>query len=346
MARNMRNREGKSNSKFIIWGAIGLAVIITAVVLIFTLGGFGDGENPVVARVEGHDITRGDVEFELNFAIEDLIWEFFMMHPDMEGINYNAPFRDGHTFAEYLRREAARMAAVSILMTAYAQQHGVSVSEQDRIEINQHINNMQMQMGPVEWALTLADNGIRDREHLQEIFYSEQLVFNLINAIIANPAAFPRFTQYADLGEVLGAKHILLFYENFETHEAAEAFAYELLARALAGEDFDMLVATYGGDPGMEWNPQGYTFVRGVMVEPFYDAVVALPIGGISGVVHNDEHGGIHIIKRIEPPDLDNIMRPQGFEQFLLEIVFIAFNEDAMEADIEFLRSLDRIPMP
>ena len=170
---------------------------------------------------------------------------------------------------------------------------------------------------------------------------------NVIFTILEDPDLFAPFEQYMQEDDF----HIFL--------EKAE----ELLERALAGEDFDELVATYSDD-GMP--PEGYTFVAGDMVPEFESATLELEIGEISGLVITDF--GIHIIKRIEP-DPENIfmgsraapdtpvedllgakhilvMASQSSDEDRMVAAVLAGFENKLEtADIVFLDTLDEIPL-
>ena len=146
----------------------------------------------------------------------------------------------------------------------------------------------------------------------------------------------------------------------------SELKATEILARAQAGEDFDMLIATYGEDPGMVGNPEGYTFVSGVMVPEFEYAVLGLEIGEISGLVPTTF--GFHIIKRVEPVP-ENVMLPGHIfaedvedddllgakhilimgraptvEDLMVEAVFLAFEARLEDAGLVFLPAFYDIP--
>jgi len=168
--------------------------------------------------------------------------------------------------------------------------------------------------------------------------------FAVIQAIIDDPDLFAEFEQYMDAPA-----------------NDPSSQAQELLERAQAGEDFDYLVTQYGEDPGMAANPDGYTFVAGVMVAEFEEATLALEIGGISGLVRSQF--GYHIIMRVEP-NLGDIMRPPGQEEVADEVVMAAkhilimagalddmmfdaiiyaFENRLENATIEFLPALDDI---
>ncbi|MBE7024698.1 MAG: hypothetical protein E7408_01415 [Ruminococcaceae bacterium] len=89
------------------------------------------------------------------------------------------------------------------------------------------------------------------------------------------------------------AKHILV-----EDEETAKA----VYARAVAGEDFDALIAEYNTDPGMEANPNGYVFTKGEMVPSFEEAAFAAAVDSITEPVQSVY--GYHIIRRLALPPL------------------------------------------
>ncbi len=90
------------------------------------------------------------------------------------------------------------------------------------------------------------------------------------------------------------AKHILV-----KTEETAG----EVYEKAVAGEDFDALIASYNTDPGMAQNPDGYVFTTGEMVAEFEKAAFAAAVGEITEPVYTDY--GYHIIKREALPPFD-----------------------------------------
>ena len=174
----------------------------------------------------------------------------------------------------------------------------------------------------------------------------EHWAFQVIDFIISDPEKFMPFEDY--MPECDGAFAIAL--------EKAE----ELLARVLAGEDFDMLMKTYGEDPGMEQFPDGYTFVSGDMVTEFEEATLELEIGEISGLVISQF--GVHIIKRVEPipenifrgpvpDDPDELMAAKHIlvmgadttHARMTEAILIGFEGKLELADIELYPELDKI---
>lgn len=93
------------------------------------------------------------------------------------------------------------------------------------------------------------------------------------------------------------------------TEEEADAAALEITTQLreqlryaeASGMDmtsvFDEMMLAYGQDPGVEQNPNGYTFGEGQMVDEFYEGTRALEIGEISEPVRTSY--GYHIIMRL-----------------------------------------------
>lgn len=85
-----------------------------------------------------------------------------------------------------------------------------------------------------------------------------------------------------------------------EKLEAIRPEAQAILVRARAGEDFEELIATYGEDPGMVDNEEGYRVTSGGgFIPPFEEAALALDeVGQISDLAGGQF--GYHIIRLYE----------------------------------------------
>ena len=84
-----------------------------------------------------------------------------------------------------------------------------------------------------------------------------------------------------------------------EYEEAQKLVAAEVFQKVQSGANFEALIAEYNEDPGMEQQPDGYTFTKNSgMVQAFEDAAFALEIGEISEIVEQAQ--GWHIIKRYD----------------------------------------------
>jgi len=162
--------------------------------------------------------------------------------------------------------------------------------------------------------------------------------------------------------------HFAPFLEHLQRDmPTALGIAEEIYARAQAGEDFDMLIETYGEDPGMVGNLDGYVFIEGVMVQEFFETTRSLDIGQISAPVQTTH--GYHVILRVEPAADAMVMVPGGQQPQPLETddeilgakhvliqasadtltdrrrraVATGFNEMMFGANLEFTGALDNI---
>lgn len=98
------------------------------------------------------------------------------------------------------------------------------------------------------------------------------------------------------------AKHVLIMPEadkdgkiSDKAWKEAETKAKKVYDLAKKGNDFDSLIAEYNQDPGVEENPDGYTFTKGQMVKEFEDKCYSMEVGEISEPVKTTY--GYHIIK-------------------------------------------------
>ena len=131
---------------------------------------------------------------------------------------------------------------------------------------------------------------------------------------------------FADAENIRAAKHILLLTLDEQTGEPLSdeelaqkrATIEDLYAQlsAVAGDTealnalFDQLMAEYTEDTGIVAFPTGYTYVPGVMVAEFEDAVNALEEYEMSDVVETSY--GYHIIMRVPVGADDTVMDTSG----------------------------------
>jgi len=243
-----------------------------------------------VATVNGISITAGDVHIRLNQAENILQWELFEETGTFD-IDYNAPFRGG-TFGEAIRAEAVRMAAEDLIRQHYALENGIFLNADERAASEFELHQFELQFGgATNLYNVIRAEGFTGREHFLNLLETEALMNRTIDTIIGDAQLFAQFEEFMPV--------------SIDPTELAN----ELLVRAHAGEDFDMLIREYGQDPGMMGNPDGYTFVEGIMVPEFYEATKLLAIGEISDLVPS--MFGYHIIKRVEP-NPDNVMTEYG----------------------------------
>lgn len=309
--RKKKNAKKPIDKKWFWIG--GAAVAVFVIVLTVSLVMYY--REPVVARVNGTNIMANAVQDEMWRAENVLRWDYFDMFPNDWNIDYDRIFRNGLTFGRTVREEAVRFAALAKLYEEYADLHGISA----------------------------------DPDGYNPGWQVPHISDTVIWSIVSNPILFAEFERYMDSedefpDEVLAAKHILAHFDNFDSTEEAEDFANNILARLLDGEDFDTLMHEYTQDTGIFNNPNGYTFVSGVMVSEFEQATRELAIGEMSGLVRTIH--GFHIVLRIEP-NMNDIwgFTPRSLEQRMMDAIERGFLAKLDGLDITFLSALDNIPV-
>jgi len=150
---------------------------------------------------------------------------------------------------------------------------------------------------------------------------------------LLDPAAFDAFVEE---NEILRAKHILLQTTNIEEEDeeiraAADALYEEL--QDLSGEElltrFTEMMEAYGEDPGMDGNPEGYTFIEGVMVAEFFEATLATAINEVTEPVRSNF--GYHIILRLPVEPSANLMVPGGLSMTVGQAATAEYAGQAIE---------------
>ncbi len=128
-----------------------------------------------------------------------------------------------------------------------------------------------------------------------DILAEELLAKMMMNGEV--PSTAEELREIIDSDEVIRVKQILI-NDTTLTEEENHSLAMEAYTRAMAGEDFDMLVNKYGDDWQMFNNTDGYYISRGSYTQAFEDAAFSLDIGEISGLIETS--AGYSIILRLE----------------------------------------------
>ena len=316
------------------WIFLTIGVLVAVVVVVTSIAAFRNFDW-TVARIDGTNIRISDMGHAVWASEHMLMEEYFVMFEDDFSVDYNRIFRDGMTFADVLRQEAAIHVAVSVLLEAEAERLGAHLTAE---------NHLAIQMNVEEWAndfSSLNEMGIWNRQQLIDVLERIHIRNNVFDAMLAEFDDAQRFNMALELDVLWAAQHILIGFQDHDDEEAYE-LAQALHARAIAGEDFEQLMLDYSDDQDPDMPPDLYTFTSGAMVIEFELGTRDLAIGEISDPIRSFH--GYHIIRRTEPnPDpftwMGNVDAAIGLtEEVLFEQIYI----DARER-IVFLPALSRV---
>ena len=280
-----------------------------------------------VARIDGTYIWASELGHELWIAEQNLIEEHFGPFAFGIALDHDGEFRDGLTFGEAIIHEAVISAAANILFEAEAEFLGVSLTDEERMEIQQNI--LEAWGGDLSSLFVI---GITTGPQLTRALENYRIRLNVLYAMFAGLNDAQRFDRAIELDVLWAAQHILIGFGSFDTEGQALELAEKLHARILAGEDFERLMLEYSDDQNPAMPPDTYTFTSGIMVSEFEYATRELAIGEISLPIRSSF--GYHIIRRVEPV-------PHGVfgdvSEALFEITVENFMNEA-RARIEFLQ--------
>lgn len=182
----------------------------------------------------------------------------------------------------------------------YADKNNVVLEDSDFAMIDDHFSSFVTQLGEDGFENLLNQN------YVSKDTYRDFLEYDLYTMKLTDIVEVPEedILNYANENYV-HVQHILIGTIDQETGAKYEAdklaekqkLADEIAAKAKNGEDFYSLVEEYGEDPGMENNPDGYTFTFGEMVPEFEAKSFELAVGEISDPVETSY--GYHIIKKL-----------------------------------------------
>ena len=279
----------------------------------------------VVATINGQDVTWEEYHYWLYYFVQYVqmlalqngavlsSWDAYELSAD-------------NTNAEVILLNAQDSVLQYHAMESLAEELGITLDADDEAELTAIFEEEADAYAGDGDGVCTEDEAAAFEDYLAEEFVSREF-FDYMNSMgLLSEKAF--MTLYGEMGEkypdadilafadevgVVAAKHILLLTVDMTTGEALSddeiaekrALADDLYAQLAAVADdqealnplFDELMAQYTEDTGYESFPEGYTYVPGVMVTEFEDAVNALDAYGISEVVESDY--GYHIIMRI-----------------------------------------------
>ena len=186
---------------------------------------------------------------------------------------------------EEIKKEAINRVVATKMAYTKAIDEGIELSKEDNANISSIIDQMTTSITQNGMTFTAFCQAMETSSEGIEQVITEEYIGNLYYAKIVSD-------------EFVSAKHILVEAADEASKPEALAQIKDIKSKLDSGEDFDKLMNEFSTDPGLQTQPDGYTFTKGQMVEPFENAAFALETGKISDIVETDY--GYHIIKRVE----------------------------------------------
>lgn len=252
-------------------------------------------------------ITKAELEFYVEMAKQQVLQEQGIADEEAAKKFLKEGKVDGKAAKDYIRELAVENAIETEKVVALAKKEKITLTDDERsaARSTEGMEDTLKELGVSKdvWST------VGEKEALANKFYSSIYENKPEIAEVTDEAVAEKLADYALVQHVLikntpEANDDSTVPETEGYAEAAKEEAERILKRALNGEDFATLVETYGEDPGMESNPDGYlidkdgyTLDGSQMMQEFTDGAFAVSAGEVNAQLVETSYG-YHIIKR------------------------------------------------
>ena len=299
-------------------------IVVICVVAVFLASINGLTVSRTIASVNDLKVTEAEYKYYLELEKEEMISE--------EGVTEVEGFWDteidGKKASEIVKERAMDELVRNAIAVVKAQEAGITLTDEEKstassivddksASAKEQLKALQKQIGANKYQIA----EILERTYLANKYY--QSVSQQENSPITPDDAKIKEEFEASYASV---KHVLILNKPEEetvvaedgtqapaTLSEEEVAAYkkeakkkadEVLAKAIAGENFEDLIKEYGEDPGMESSPDGYIIDKygntpdgNRMVTEFTKGTFAVKSGEVNPALVESSYGW-HIIKR------------------------------------------------
>lgn len=300
-----------------------LTVLVLAFLMVFAISGCrGLKVVKEIASVDGNIISEGEFKYYLeNIKTQMLSEAGLSSEEEIEG--FWASDINGEKAADVAKNKALDEVIRVEIANILAKEASVTVDAANKDNYKQAIKQGGAQIDDLKKKTGLGDDELLNlimKEETAKLYasylstedaekftaksedavkkYQEEYVrvkHIFISKTDLNAAAAEPVEEAPVEGEEVATAEPTMSPEDFEASQ--QLVIAEVLQKVNAGANFEALVDEYNEDPGMQQQPDGYTFTKNSgMVKPFEDAAFALEIGETSDIVEQPQ--GWHILKR------------------------------------------------
>jgi len=255
----------------------------------------------VMITAGGFTATWAELFFNIYGNINSLISSFGEL-PDL-----TMELQHGITYADAIMEVAVEHILQAKSFEYGARLHGIELSDEEQALLEITIQEMAEPLGGEDALLERlwTSNGITNLDLFKYLFFIDFLPMSLfVNQFgeWGDGLSDEEVAAFTENDGYIMAKHILIMKQDGDDapRERIEDILHQL--KEFSDDDFenffDLLMFEFSEDQGgVALFPGGYLFQPGDFEESFYEAVTALEIGELSGVVETSH--GYHIILRL-----------------------------------------------
>lgn len=352
-----------------------IVVICAALYFLASVNGLSVSRN--IGEVEGLQATEAEYKYYLEVAKSEMLTENGITDDEAAKEFWKSEI-DGKKAADIVKENAKQELIRTLAACAKAQEAGIVLTEEEKASATSFLSATDAQTKEQVAAVKKATGA--DEQQLTEIL-ERQLLSNAYASKVAEEENSPlaiadEEVKTAAAEQYACVKHVLVLNtpssepvvtedgqevpsatftdeEVAKYKEEAKKKADDVLAKALAGENFETLIKEYGEDPGMESMPDGYVIDEtgmladgsSTMVPEFTKGSFAMAAGEVNPQLVESSYGW-HIIKRypvnVEGEDFANALATVKSNIFadkfgvyvdgLLKDMNISFNDKIMNS--------------
>ncbi len=330
------------------------AIVIICVALVFLASINGLNVSRTIITVADNEITEAEFKYYVEMAKQSIASEQGIADADALAEFLKNGKVDGKSAAEAIKEKALDTVIRTEVAVVLAAKENITLSNEEKsaaravltatdAETKAMLDEMKKSTGADKYLI--AD--ITEKVYLSNKYYNNVVTKNEEEYTPAEDKVLETMA-----GSYARVKHVLIQNQPTETNEdgslpdtegyaeEAKIKAQEVLAKAVAGEDFEALIKEYGEDPGMESTPDGYIIDdtgytldgSGAMVPEFTKGSFAVSAGEVNPELVESSYGW-HIIKRYDiTSDLaDYETIKGGAESMIMYEIYEAYIDEVKE---------------